>query len=109
MGLYKLCEHKGRNGDRCEHPWWGSFRGVRVSLTKWANRDIRSKARPAPGSVLAAQGDRSPGEITDRRAKARRLQARRLRAGVTLATASTGEAEVRSAEGSQRTEFQDRG
>ena len=44
MGLYKLCEHKGRNRDRCEHPWWGSFRGVRVSLSKWANRDIRSKA-----------------------------------------------------------------
>ena len=38
MGLYKLCEHKGRNRDRCEHPWWGTFRGVRVSLTKWANR-----------------------------------------------------------------------
>ena len=44
MGLYKLCEHKGRNRDRCEHPWWGSFRGVRVSLSKWANREIRSKA-----------------------------------------------------------------
>ena len=36
MGLYKLCEHKGRNRDRCEHPWWGSFRGVRVSLSKWS-------------------------------------------------------------------------
>ncbi len=44
MGLYKLCEHKGRNRDRCDHPWWGSFRGVRVSLSKWANREIRSKA-----------------------------------------------------------------
>ncbi len=50
MGLYKLCEHKGRNRDRCEHPWWGSFRGVRVSLTKWANREIRSKAEA--GAVL---------------------------------------------------------
>jgi integrase len=44
MGLYKLCTHKGRARDRCEHAWWGSFRGRRVSLTKWANREIRSKA-----------------------------------------------------------------
>ena len=44
MGLYKLCEDKGRTRDRCEHPWWGSFRGVRVSLSRWANREIHSKA-----------------------------------------------------------------
>jgi hypothetical protein len=44
MGLYKICEHKGRVRDRCEHAWWGSFRGIRVSLTKWANRDIHTKA-----------------------------------------------------------------
>lgn len=44
MGLYKLCEHDGRNRDRCEHPWWGSFRGVRVSLSRWTDREIRSKA-----------------------------------------------------------------
>jgi integrase len=44
MGLYKICEHKGRARDRCDHTWWGSFRGKRVSLAKWANRDIRSKA-----------------------------------------------------------------
>src|SRR4051812_31329206 len=43
MGLYKLCEHKGRARDRCEHGWWGRFRDARVSLEKWANRDIRSK------------------------------------------------------------------
>lgn len=47
MGLYKLCKHKGRARDRCEHPWWGSFqhRGVlhRVSLGRWANEDVRSK------------------------------------------------------------------
>lgn len=45
MGLYKICEHKGRARDRCEHAWWGSFRGRRVSLGRWANRDIRSKAQ----------------------------------------------------------------
>jgi hypothetical protein len=33
-----------RMRDRCEHAWWGSFRGVRVSPSKWANRDIHSKA-----------------------------------------------------------------
>ena len=44
MGLYKICAHKGRARDRCEHTWWGSFRGRRVSLAKWANREIRSKA-----------------------------------------------------------------
>jgi integrase len=44
MGLYKICTHKGRARDRCEHAWWGSFRGRRASLAKWANREIRSKA-----------------------------------------------------------------
>ena len=50
MGLYKLCAHTGRNRDRCEHPWWGSFRGVRVSLSKWTDREIRS--RPEAGAAL---------------------------------------------------------
>jgi integrase len=50
MGLYKQCEHKGRQRERCEHPWWGSFRGQRASLSKWANRDIHSKT--AAGVVL---------------------------------------------------------
>lgn len=44
MGLYKLCDHKGRFRDRCGHAWWGSFRGVRVSPARWVNREIRSKA-----------------------------------------------------------------
>ena len=44
MGLYKLCEHKGRARDRCAHTWWGSFRGVRVSLAKWTNHEIDNKA-----------------------------------------------------------------
>src|ERR1700681_1885738 len=42
-GLYKLCEHKGRARDRCEHAWWARFRRVRVSLEKWSNREITSK------------------------------------------------------------------
>ena len=44
MGLYKICQHKDRARDRCEHPWWGSFRGTRVSLARWADREFRSKA-----------------------------------------------------------------
>jgi len=47
MGLYKICQHKDRARDRCEHPWWGSFRGSRVSLARWVNREIRSKAEAA--------------------------------------------------------------
>jgi integrase len=47
MGLYKLCQHKGRERDRCDHGWWGGFRGVRVSLGKWSNREIRSKSEAA--------------------------------------------------------------
>ena len=44
MGLHKICKHKGRARDRCKHAWWGSFRGKRVSLAKWTNREIKSKA-----------------------------------------------------------------
>jgi len=36
--------HKGRARDRCKHAWWGSFRGKRVSLSTWTNREVRSKA-----------------------------------------------------------------
>jgi integrase len=43
MGLYKLCDHKGRARDRCDHVWWAQFRKIRVSLEKWANREIESK------------------------------------------------------------------
>jgi site-specific recombinase XerD len=43
LGVYKICGHRGRARDRCEHAWWGSFRGKRVSLTKWTNRTIDSK------------------------------------------------------------------
>ncbi len=45
MGLYKLCEHKGRARDRCHHAWWARFRYVRVSLSKWANREIENKTQ----------------------------------------------------------------
>ena len=44
MGLFKLCGHRGRNRDLCEHLWWASFRGVRTSLSRWTDRDIHNKA-----------------------------------------------------------------
>ena len=51
MGLFKICKHKGRDRDRCSHPWWGSFhhrgRSHRVSLGKWANREIHNKTEAA--------------------------------------------------------------
>ena len=47
MGLFKRCPHKGRNRDRCEHPWWRSvtYRGRihRQSLPKWSNEHIATK------------------------------------------------------------------
>ena len=50
MGLYKICEHKGRLRDRCEHAWWGSFRGIRVSLR--SGRIARSTAKAEAQAVL---------------------------------------------------------
>ena len=48
MGLYKLCKHKERARDRCQHGWWGAFQHQgelhRVSLSKWANQEIHTKA-----------------------------------------------------------------
>jgi integrase len=43
VGLYKICDHDKKARDRCAHGWWGSFRGIRVSLNRWADREIRSK------------------------------------------------------------------
>ena len=53
MGLYKLCDHKGRARDRCEHAWWARFRHVRVSLEKWANREIKTKTEAAVSKQMA--------------------------------------------------------
>jgi integrase len=44
MGVYKICSHKGRARERCEHAWWGCYRRRRVSLAKWVGREIRGKA-----------------------------------------------------------------
>ena len=59
MGLYKLCTHKGRARDRCTHAWWGRFKGKRVSLARWANREVESKAEA--DIVLGEAQDRHQG------------------------------------------------
>jgi hypothetical protein len=47
LGLYKICGHRGRARDRCQHAWWGSFqyKGTlhRCSLARWANEEIQTK------------------------------------------------------------------
>jgi integrase len=43
MGLFKICHHKGRTRERCDCPWHGGFRGRKVSLQRWANREIATK------------------------------------------------------------------
>ncbi len=59
MGLYKLCGHKGRVRDRCQHAWWGSFkhkgRLYRESLARWGNCTVDSKAQA--GAVLDRMRD----------------------------------------------------
>src|SRR5437899_1040919 len=49
MGLFKLhsqqCKHRQDKvvSDRCPCVWWGSFRGTRESLAKWAGRELKNK------------------------------------------------------------------
>jgi Phage integrase family len=42
-GLYKQCSHSAWNTCRC--PWWGRYRGFRVSLGKWSGTPARRKAQ----------------------------------------------------------------
>ena len=74
MGLYKICTHKGRARDRCDHAWWGSFqhrgRLHRQSLEKWSGQEIRTKAeaqvvfdrmkQAVRGGRLQKREDRNP-------------------------------------------------
>jgi integrase len=62
MGLMKICDHglpertdgrrhltkderrrRDRAIERCDCPWWGTFRGTKVSLPKWTDRAIATK------------------------------------------------------------------
>src|SRR5262245_28826540 len=40
-GLTKRCQHL--SWDKCSCPWWGRFKGKRVSLQKWSRVSITSK------------------------------------------------------------------
>ena len=50
MAIYKRCAHRGRDRDRCAHPWYGGYKlpgeaRARVSLTKWNGEDVRTKGQ----------------------------------------------------------------
>src|ERR1700681_2021238 len=40
-GLYKQCRHL--SWDKCACPWWGRFKGQRISLEKWAGTPVGNK------------------------------------------------------------------
>jgi integrase len=61
MAIYKRCQHRGRERDRCADPWYGTYqleghRRVRVSLAKWSGQEIKTKgdAQAAFDDVKAA-------------------------------------------------------
>jgi integrase len=48
MAVYKRCHHRGRDRDRCPHPWYASYKvadraRARVSLAKWAGVPVETK------------------------------------------------------------------
>jgi integrase len=43
MAIYKQCGCVDKNA--CDHPWWGQFHGVRVSLEKWAGEIVRTPGK----------------------------------------------------------------
>jgi len=50
MSIYKRCAHRGRDRDRCPHPWYGGYKlpgeaRARVSLEKWSGADVRTKGQ----------------------------------------------------------------
>ena len=50
MAIYKRCAHRGRDRDRCAHPWYGGYKlpgeaRARVSLEKWSGADVRTKGQ----------------------------------------------------------------
>ena len=50
IAIYKRCAHRGRDRDRCPHPWYGSYKlpgeaRARVSLAKWGGADVRTKGQ----------------------------------------------------------------
>lgn len=50
MGIYKRCEHRGRDRDRCAHPWYGTYKfpgrpRARVALEKWSSTEVKTKGQ----------------------------------------------------------------
>lgn len=50
MGIYKRCEHRGRDRDRCADPWYGSYKlpgrpRARVALEKWSGKEVQTKGQ----------------------------------------------------------------
>lgn len=50
MGIYKRCEHRGRERDRCSHPWYGAYKlagrpRARVALEKWSGSEVKTKGQ----------------------------------------------------------------
>lgn len=50
MAIYKRCEHRGRECDRCAHPWYGTYklpgrRRARVALEKWSDEEVKTKGQ----------------------------------------------------------------
>jgi integrase len=50
MGIYKRCEHGGRDRDRCQHPWYGTYKlpgqaRAKVSLAKWTGDEVVTKTQ----------------------------------------------------------------
>lgn len=49
MSIYKRCNHSGRQRDRCEHPWYASYklsgrRRARVALDKWSGTEVTTRS-----------------------------------------------------------------
>jgi integrase len=40
MAHYKQCDCKGKLQGKCDHPWWGTFKGIRKPLAKILRRPV---------------------------------------------------------------------
>ena len=53
MGVYKRCEHRGRERDRCSHPWYGTYKLPGRRRARW-----RHGCRSREARVLLAENRR---------------------------------------------------
>jgi len=64
MSIYKRCAHKGRERDRCDDEWYGSYMlaghaRVRVSLAKWVGKPVATKSAALAAFDLVKQDVRA--------------------------------------------------